>query len=193
MPRRITVFFVILMTSVSVSAQEKEWKTLTGLLQQEAEYFSGKSGFIQLGKSEYNTFIFEKISVNDTLVNFQMKMQDRFGNEDTERHLEETIVLEPEMKINSAITEYNYRFYFEDFPQSQFLLLEFEKTFPMINQIVSVYKALSTGQEDRSVLEETTYRIYFPIRSKSREKIFKAINKYQLQTLKKELENDSNH
>ena len=193
MIKYIVLCLGFVLTVSSLSAQEKEWRNLTDLLQKEADYFEGKNGFIRLGKSEYNTFYIEKFSVSDTLVNFKMKLQDRFGNEESEQVLEETIVLHPEMPIQSAKIDYGYRFYFEDFPQSQFLLLEFDENYGMIHQIISTYKDLKTGEENKSVMEETTYQIYFPIRSKNREKILKAIDNYQLQTLKKELENDINH
>lgn len=179
--------------SSTLSAQEKEWNALTDLLQKEADYFEGKNGFIRLGKSEYNTFYIEKFSVSDTLVNFQIKLQDRFGNEGSEQVLEETIVLHPEMIIQSAKINYDYRFYFEDFPQSQFLLLEFDENYGMIHQIISTYKNLKNSEENKSVMEETTYQIFFPIRSKNREKILKAIDDYQNQTLKIDLQNDRNH
>lgn len=192
MIKKIVLCFLALMTS-SLFSQEKEWRQLTDLLQKEAYYFSGKNGFIRLGKSEYNTFAIEKFSVNDTLVNFQMKLQDRFGNEGSEQVLEETIVLHPEMTIQSAKIVYGYRFYFEDFPQSQFLILEFDENYGMIHQIISAYKNLKTGEENKSVMEETTYKIYFPIRKKSREKIFKMIDYYQNKTLKIDLENDKKH
>lgn len=191
MVRSFTI--LLLVVNLVANAQEKRWQQLTNLLQTEADYFSGKNGFIQLGKSEYNTFTIEKFSVTDSLVNFKMKLQDRFGNEKSEQVLEETIVLEPEMKITSAAIDYNYAFYFEDFPEAQFLLLEFEKDFPMIHQIISTYKNLKTGEENRSVMEETTYQTYFPIRSKNREKILRAIENHQLQTIKQKLENDQNH
>src|SRR5690606_16964502 len=148
---------------------------------------------IRLTTQEYNTFTIEKFSVNDSLVSQAMKLQDRFGNEGSEQFLEETTMLYPEIKINSAAIAYGYRFYYEDFPEAQFLKLVFEEEFPMIHQIISIYKDLKTGQEDRSVMEETTYKIYFPIRNKNRKKILKAIDEYQLQTLKKELESDRNH
>ncbi|SFW52571.1 hypothetical protein SAMN02927921_02139 [Sinomicrobium oceani] len=189
----LVLFLVFILTVSSLSAQEKEWKQLTGLLQAEAQYFTGKNGFIQFGKSEYNTFTIEKFSVTDSLVNFKMKLQDRFGNEETAQQLEETIVLHPDMKIHSATIDYNYAFYFENFPNEFFLLLEFEEAYPMIHQIINTFKDVKTKEEDRSQMEETTYQVYFPIRSKNREKIFKAIENYQLQTIKKELENDQNH
>ena|SRR5690554_4735648 len=174
-------------------AQDKEWTEIINLLDKEAQYFEGKKGYIRLGIQEYNTFTIEKFSVNDSLVSLAMKFQDRFGNEGTELFLEETIVLDHEMKITSAAIAYGYRFYFQDFPDAQFLKLVFEEEFPMIQKISSNYKDLKTGQEDRSVIEETTYQIYFPIRNKNRKKILKAMDKYQLQTLKKELDNDRNH
>lgn len=189
----LILFLGLILMNASLSAQEKERQKLMDLLQTEAEYFSGKNGFIQLTKSEYNTFTIEKFSVSDSLVNFKMKLRDRFGNESAEQQIEETIVLHPDLKIYLAAIAYNYAFYFENFPDEFFLLLEFEKEFPMIHQIIATYKDIRTGEKNRSQIEETTYQIYFPIRKKSREKIFKVIDSYQNKTLKRELENDRNH
>src|SRR5690554_1723214 len=188
-----TIILILSIISLSSYSQQKEWAEIITLLKNEAQYFEGKKGYIRFSAQEYNTFTIEKFSVNDSLVNLAMKLQDGFGNEGTELFLEETIVLEPEMKITSAAIAYGYRFYFRDFPEAQFLELVFEEEFPMIQKISSTYKDLKTGQEDRSVIEETTYQIYFPIRNRNRKKIFKAIDKYQLQTLKKELESDRTH
>ncbi len=193
MRKYIGLFLGFVLTVPSLSAQEKEWRNLTDLLQKEAGYFSDKNGFIRLTTSQYNIFEIKSFSVSDTLVNFQMKLQDRFGNESSEQVLEETVVLHPEMPIQSAKIDYGYSFYFEDFPQSQFLMLEFDENYGMIHQIISTYKDLKTGEENKSVMEETTSQFYFPIRSKNREKIFKTIDDYQNQTLKIDLENDRNH
>ena len=109
-------------------AQQKEWQHLLGLLQKEAEYFQGKNGFIQSGKSEYNIFSIKEISINDTLISLGMWLRDRFGNEKTEQFVQETIVLlQQEPAIISAEIYYDYNFYFKDFPDVQFLRLELDE------------------------------------------------------------------
>ncbi|HET8809745.1 MAG TPA: hypothetical protein VFM65_05710 [Flavobacteriaceae bacterium] len=192
MMKKVLPLFMLLISFCGYS-QQKEWQKIVSLLKEEGRYFEGKKGFIKLGESEHNTFTVSKFEVNDSLINIGMKFQDRFENEGSEQFLEETTMLYPEIKINSAAIAYGYRFYFEDFPEAQFLKLVFEEEFPMTHQIISIYKDLKTGQEDLSVMEETTYKIYFPIRNKNRKKILKAIDEYQLQTLKKKLENDQYH
>jgi hypothetical protein len=165
-----------------------------GLLQKEATFFEGKKGFIQLVKSEYNTFSMEKMTVTDSLVVFGMRLQDRFGNEGSEQYLEEfTVFYSPETEIVSAELYYGHSYYFSDFPDSQFLLLEFDERFPMIQKTISVYKDLKTGQTDRSEIEQTTNQIIFPIRRKNRAVIFKAIDQYQLKSLKPRLDDDRTH
>ncbi|HRP56263.1 hypothetical protein [Agriterribacter sp.] len=76
-----------------VDAQQKEWQNLLDLLQKEARYFEGKNGFIQLEKSDYNTFSIGQSSVSDSLIVFSMWMRDRFGNEKSEQFVQESIVL----------------------------------------------------------------------------------------------------
>lgn len=114
-------FLAFLLTVFNADAQQKEWRHLTKLLQREADYFNGKSGFIQLSKSEYNTFTIKKPSVSDMIVVSSMWLKDRFGNEETSRCLEETIFLGEainEDTILSAEVLYDYAFYFEDFPEA---------------------------------------------------------------------------
>jgi hypothetical protein len=53
--------------------------------------FEGKDGFIELTKSEYNSFSVEKFSFSDSLFVLGMRLRDRFGNEGTEHYVEETI------------------------------------------------------------------------------------------------------
>ncbi len=191
---RSSVLLLLCLCGITLAAQENEWNRLIGLLQKEATFFEGKKGFIQLVKSEYNTFSMEKVTVTDSLVVFGMRLQDRFGNEGSEQYLEEfTVFYSPETEIVSAELFYGHSYYFSDFPDSQFLLLEFDERFPMIQKTVSVYKDLKTGQTDRSEMEQTTDQIIFPIRRKNRAVIFKAIDQYQLKSLKPRLDDDRNH
>lgn len=191
---RSSLLLLLCLCGISLAAQENEWNRLMGLLQKEATFFEGRKGFIQLGKSEYNTFSMEKVTVTDSLVVFGMRLQDRFGNEGSEQYLEEfTVFYSPETEIVSAELYYGHSYYFSDFPDSQFLLLEFDERFPMIQKTVSVYKDLKTGQTDRSEMEQTTDQIIFPIRRKNRAAIFKAIDQYQLKSLKSRLDDDRTH
>lgn len=184
-------FFVV----TKVSAQKKEWQNLIRLLQKEAQYFEGKSGFIRLAKSEYNVFTIEKLSINDTMVVSAMWLKDRFENEPSERYLEETVLFYDweSYIIRSAEIFYDYAFYFEGFPEVQFLLLEFDKDIPLIHQVQSIYKDLETGEEAKSELEDTTHQIILPIRNKNREEIFRTIDDYQRETAKVELYHDMHH
>ena len=191
---RNSILLLLWLWGISLTAQENEWNRLMGLLQKEATFFEGKKGFIQLVKSEYNTFSMEKMTVTDSLVVFGMRLQDRFGNEGSEQYLEEfTVFYSPETEIVSAELYYGHSYYFSDFPDSQFLLLEFDERFPMIQKTISVYKDLKTGQTDRSEIEQTTNQIIFPIRRKNRAVIFKAIDQYQLKSLKPRLDDDRTH
>lgn len=191
--RNIFLIMLFFSTLSFAIAQDKEWRAIITLLNDEAQYFKNKQGYIQLGTSEYNTFSIQQFMVNDTMVHFSMLLKDRFQNTNTTQLLEDYILLLPEMKITAASINYNYAYYFEDFPQTQFLLLEFEEEYPMIHKINSVYTDIKTEQTDSYVIEETTYQIYFPIRTQSRKKIFAAINQYQTQTLKNDLKNDRYH
>jgi hypothetical protein len=176
------------------NAQQKEWKNLLALLQKEAAWFQGKDGFIQLGKSEYNTFSIKEISVNDTLISSNMWLRDRFGNERSEQFVQETIVLlQQEPVIISAEIFYDYSFYFKDFPDAQFLQLELDEDVHLIHHVVNIYKDLETGEEDRGETEDQTNRILLPIRAKNRAEIFDAIDAYQRISLKLQLDEDRAH
>ncbi len=187
------ILILLFLSGSLLFAQQKEWSQLMGLLQKEAAYFEDKSGFIQLGKSDHNTFTIEKNTVSDSLIVFGIRVRDRFGNENSERYVEETIVLEPEPIIISAEIYYDFSFYFEDFPDAQFLRLEFDEEFPMIDQVINIYKDPKTDEEDRNQIEDTTNRILLPIRVKSREKILNAVDEYQRGSLKPRLDDDRTH
>src|SRR5690606_11901830 len=138
--------FIVVLCTYNTNAQQKDWQKLTGLLQKEAAYFEGKNGFVQLGKSEYNAFHIEKLSVNDTMAVSGMWLRDRFENHDSKRYLEEIVVFYEydDYIIQSVQIVYDYAFYFEDFPDAQFLLIEFDDTSPLTHQTISVYKNLET-------------------------------------------------
>lgn len=177
-----------------VDAQQKEWQNLLALFQKEAAWFQGKNGFIQSGKSEYNTFSIEEISVNDTLVSLSMRLRDRFADEKYEQFVQETIVLmQQEPVIISAEIYYGYSFYFKDFPDAQFLRLELDEDAHLIHHVVNIYKDLATGEENRGETEDQTNRILLPVRAKNREKIFDAIDEYQSTSLKPQLDEDRTH
>jgi|SRR5690554_4185957 len=184
----------LLFTNLS-HAQQKDWQKLTGLLQKEAAYFEGKNGFVQLGKSEYNAFHIEKLSVNDTMAVSGMWFRDRFENHDSKRYLEEIVVFYDydDYIIQSVQIVYDYAFYFEDFPDVQFLLIEFDDTSPLTHQTISVYKNVKTGEENKTTMEDTVHQIVVPIRRKNRSKILKVIDQYQKKTLKKQLIDDRRH
>lgn len=190
--KKLILILLLLLPGKWLFAQEKEWSDLIGLLQKEAACFEGRSGFIQLLKSEYNIFSIDKLSVTDSQIVTAFWMRDRFGNEGSERYLEETVLLEPGYSIASADIFYDYTYYFEDFPDTQFLVISF-KDFPLTYHVVSIYKDLETGREDKSVLEDTTQQVVIPIRRKSRREIFKAIDRYQRETLRAELYDDMHH
>ena len=191
--KTICCLFCVLSFVYSTEAQEKEWEKLIDLLQKEAAHFQGKSGLIQLLKSEYNVFTLEKLSVTDSQIVNAYRMHDRFGNEASELYMEESLMLDPELPIARAEIWYDYNFYFEDFPETQFLLIEFDMEYSLINQISTIYKDLKSGEETKRELEDKTKKIVLPIRSKNRSKIFKAIDDYQCVTLKEELKLDREH
>lgn len=191
--KRVFSFVLVFFSVHLLFGQQKEWQNLLQLLQKEAAYFQGKSGFIQLMKSDHNIFSIEKFTINDSLVVSKMWLGDRFDSENPGQYLEERIVLEPELSIVSTEIYYDFSYYFENFPETQFLLLKINPEFPVVHQTVSISKDQQTGKENRTEMEGTTEQILIPIRIKSRKKIFKAIDRYQRTTLKQELELDRRH
>src|SRR5690554_543876 len=192
MNKTALIAFFLLLTTITFS-QQKEWEDLLQLIQKEAAYFEGKNGFIQLLRSDFNTFSIERFTINDSLVVSKMWLADRFDSENPGQYLEERIVLEPELSIVSAEIYYDFGYYFEDFPETQFLLLKINPEFPLVHQTISIGKDQQTGTENRTEMEGTTEQILIPIRSKNRKKLFKAIDQYQRTTLKTKLEDDRWH
>lgn len=191
--KRAKIVLLFLFSANLLFAQQKEWQNLLQLLQKEADYFQGKSGFIQLMKSDHNIFSIEKFTINDSLVVSKMWLGDRFDSENPGRYLEERIVLEPELSIVSTEIYYDFSYYFENFPETQFLLLELDSNYPLRHQTISIHKNPETGEDERVELEGDTNQILIPVRNKNREKIFKAIDQYQRTTLKNKLEDDRWH
>lgn len=191
--KRAKIVLLFLFSANLLFAQQKEWQNLLQLLQKEADYFQGKSGFIQLMKSDHNIFSIEKFTINDSLVVSKMWLADRFDSENPGQYLEERIVLEPELSIVSAEIYYDFSYYFEDFPETQFLLLKIDPKIPLVRQIVSYGTNPETGKEDIIEQKDITVEIFIPIRNKNRQKIFRAIDNYQRMTLKSKLEDDRWH
>lgn len=190
-----TILLVVLLLSNAITfSQEKEWKNLINLLNNEAVYFQGKSGFIQLLQSDYNIFQIEKMSVSSEKIVLGVWMKDRFENSGSEHYLEETLVFNfiSGTTITSYVIDYNYRFYFESFPETQFLRIEFD-TDHFFHQILSIQKDLKTGKQIKTTKEKTTDQLIIPIRKRNRKKILRAIDAFQLQTIKKQLDNDRMH
>lgn len=188
--KRITLCLLwIVLLAGAANAQQKEWRHLLDLLQKEAMYFEGKQGFIQPENSNYNRFFIQEASVSDSLIVFGMWLRDQHGAETSEQYVKETLVLKPEPPIIiSAEIYYDFSFYFKDFPKGQFLRIEIDDDTQWINKIENIYKDTKTGVEDRNEMEDKTNRILLPIRAKNRGAIFRAIDAYQSQTIKYDLE-----
>lgn len=188
---KIKTLLILLLIGIvtRASAQQKEWHHLLELLQKEAAYFQGKEGFIQPENSDYNRFVIEEASVNDSLIVFGMRLRDHTGKETTEQYVCETLVLKPEPPvIKSAEIYYDFSFYFGDFPRAQFLRIELDEEDKLINKIENSYKDSKTGEEYRNEMEDKTDRILLPVRAKNRAEILQAIDDYQAETLKYDLE-----
>ena len=191
MKKQFLIIWWFVFSSTFLFAQEKEWQKLTDLLQNEASYFSGKSGYIRTIDSEYSTFKITEFSINETTFVSGMMLYDRFKPSFSERYLRETVEIAAAFEIQSAKIFYDCPFYFEDFPKSQFLLIEFDE--PQLHQILSVYKDLNTQQEETQTAEETTTQLLIPIQSANRAAIFDAIDQYQIATKKEQLTIEQNY
>jgi len=191
--KNILLFLLLFSSATSVFAQQKEWQHVLNLLKKEAQHFKGKDGYIQLGKSTYNRFFIQDLTVNDTSIAFGFWLRDRFKNQDSEQLVEETIVWMSEPFIQSANIFYDYHFYFINFPEAQFLKIELHDDIPLMHHVVTTQRNLKSGKQNRKELEGHTNIILIPIRAKNRAKIMNAIDAYQQQSLKTRLDEDRLH
>lgn len=191
MKKQFLIIWMCVFSCTFLFAQEKEWQKLTDLLQNEVTYFSGKSGFIKVIDSEYSTFKITEFSINETTFVSGMKLYDRFKPSFSERYLRETVEIAAAFEIQSAKIFYDCPFYFEDFPKSQFLLIEFDVL--QLHQVLSVHKDLNTQQEETQTAEETTTQLLIPIRSENRAAISDAIDQYQIATKKEQLTTEQDY
>ncbi|ATL46177.1 hypothetical protein COR50_02780 [Chitinophaga caeni] len=189
---------LIAFSSCSTQAQDpqKAWEKIVRLLQQEANYFQGKQGYIKLGESAYNTFTLQELNIEPFRISSAYQLEDRFNNEPTTLLIEEILVFDESLgmpKVKRAGLWYDYDYYFEAFPEETFLLIEFSDESPFIQQDKMSYTTIATGTIDTNVQESTTTSIILPIRSKKAKNIFQAIQAYNLINLKPFLDKDRMH
>ena len=198
------VLLLLLISNFSLSAQkysdpdamaEKAWKEVLQLLRTEAEFFESKKGRMRLRQSEYTDFTFNKISVSENQLMSEMHSTNRFFLEEYKEQVRKDTYqfYPPEFRIKTISFAYGDKYYFDNFPEWLFLKIElFRKD---INQKIEL-KELNPETKIWNVLpvEETeTDEFQLPIRTKNREKIMKAINRFQSTLLKKDLEDEINH
>lgn len=182
MKKVITILSVFLLAvSYNANAQQKEWQKVIRLLQNEAEYFRGKSGFINPDYSEYEQFTIKEASVSDSLVVLAYRIFDHVNGDPSEYYLRETVVFQHQLPlIDSAVVNDDFSYYFEDFDRMRFLDLTLAGEW--IHLVENSYKNTETGQED----QQTTNRILLPIRTQKLKKIQKAIYQYKRKYRKNE-------
>ena len=193
--KRKSILFLALFffTTTVAKAQHLEWQNILNLLKKEANYFQGKEGFIQLGKSDFNLFSIEDITVNDSMISLSFWLSDRFENEHFKQLVKETVLLDSEPTIVSANIFYDYIFYFKNYSELQFLKLELEDKLPLTYHVLTIREDLRTGKQKRGEQEGKTNTIIIPVRAKNRGKILKAIDAYQRLSTKPQLDYETWH
>lgn len=202
------LLYLLLLTSFSVLSQkrgsvsieeqaEKAWPEIVELLKKEADYFNGKNGRLRLLQMSYNDFKIEKFSVEEndflTTITVKMHLTNRFQPEFESVRTEITTFDFYLLTIKSVTILYDYLYYFDDFPNSVFLVIE--QHTEEFNQTLSIKeKNPKTALfEEQPTEETTTDKLIFPIRAKNREKILKAIDAFQSTLLKQQLFDETHH
>lgn len=202
--KSIIVLLFFLFGSLTLSAQkysdpdsmaEKTWKEVVQLLQTEAAFFEGKKGRIRLRQSEYTDFKFNKLSVSENQLTSETHSTNRFFLEEYKEQVrKDTYQFYPlEFRIKSVGFTYGDQFYFDHFPEWVFLKVEW-----FGENISQKTEAKERNPETKTwkvlpVEETKTDSFQLPVRTKNREKILKAIDRFQSTLLKKDLQDEINH
>lgn len=201
---KILIFFV-LFSSLSIHAQKYQypemmavdsWASLTQLLQKEAAHFQGKSGRVRLLQSDFTDFKIHQLTITEKQITLDMHFTNRFF-EETFQELKRTDVYNLEdfdFRIKTVSITYGDQYYFDYFPDA--LFLKFELLGENINKETSIREKEKSETEiwtTKPTVTTKTSSFQIPIRAKSREKIFKAIDQFQSTLLKKELQDETNH
>lgn len=189
-----TLFILLLIYQFSFS-QTKEWNHIIALLQEEASYFANKKGYLKLLNNTFTDFQVVTTKISKEKISSEIRLSDRFNNQNVELILEETFLFYEysHPQIDRVSIDYNSLYFFDDFPDTQFLLIELSDETPSIHKTISKYVSTDSNDEKISETEELTIQLRVIIRSDQRKKILEAIDAYQLKMMKEELDNNRNH
>lgn len=179
--------FLFLCSSTVLFSQTKEWEKVVSLLQKEATYFEGKKGFFRLNTSSFNEFEITSFKIYNDWAQSEMIVSDRFS--DIQAHHQEFLDFENEPEIESVNIMYGYNGFFEEYPKYVFLKIVFTQKW-YIHLTTTLFVNPETGVYEERKHEIAADALLVPIRSKNRNKIFKALNRFMETNFKKELEID---
>ncbi len=200
---RLTIIFFLL-HNFSLHAQKyqdpetlalEEWASLTQLLQKEAAYFQGKSGRVRLHTSDYTDFKIQKLTISEEKIMLDMHFTNRFFGETFKQEKRHNTFNfnEFDFRIKSVSLSYGNQWYFDDFPETVWLKFECFKKLIEHETTIQEQESESDVWIAKPNQKTKTSSFVFPIRSKNRERIFKAIDKFQSTILKYELQDQTNH
>lgn len=173
---KIVIIFVLLICCNYSFSQQKEWENLLGLLQKEASYFNGKKGFFRLAKTSFTNFEIQEMALENETVTTKMHLTNRFFPE-SDAYSTEVMYIDLFSEIQSVQILYDYTAYFNEYPNYLFLMIKF-KNKEQKSVVTTKVQNPETGLYQEDVNETYSDRLIFPIRSKNREKIFKAFDAY---------------
>lgn len=185
--RKRTIFLFLFCSAITFS-QQKEWKDLVTILDEELTFFKGKKGHIQLNTWSYTDFEIQWGFLDETYLYWSVRYEDRFsGYSET---TVEYFVLKDSLRFCNINLDYNYLQYYPEFPDYLFITL---KVCP--DQSIEIQSKPAPDPFGDELMQnmisiDQVYAIALPVRAESLPKILKAANAYMEKSIKPKLLKD---
>lgn len=193
--RKIIISLGLIFMMQSLVAQVNEWKEFTALLNQELQYFTAKNGYIQLGKWSYTNFVLTRAYINESEIFMQTNYHDRFDPDYQVYQVSDFMdiaFLSDGACISEFAIDYNYDFYYDDFPESVFVKLTTCADFPIPHQ--GSFQTVFPEEEPVLFTEQQFVNEFLiPVRTKNILPIIKRLHAYMAKTLQPKLQQDIDH
>lgn len=189
MKKLTTVLFFF--CSIITYSQQKEWKDLVTILDEELTFFKGKKGYIQMNTWSYTDFEIQWGFVDETYLNWSVFYVDRFsGYRETTIEYFHLKGVPDSLNFCAIKVKYNYLQYYPEFPDYLFITLEV-----CPDQFIEVQSKPAPNPFGDELMQnmisiDEVDAITLPVRAESLPKILKAANAYMEKNIKPKLLKD---
>lgn len=186
MKKLTTVLFFF--CSIITYSQQKEWKDLVTILDEELTFFKGKKGYIQMNTWSYTDFEIQWGFVDETYLYWSVHNADRFsGNSETTVSY---FALNDSIGFCNIDIAYNYFKYYPEFPDCLFITLKVCPDQSIEMQSKPAPDPFGDEWMQNMISIDEVDAITLPVRAESLPKILKAVNAYMGKKIKPKLLKD---